>query len=166
MPMKSRGYALLISLMLMILLVAAGLGFIGMRASQYRGVLQGTYAQSALATAEAGLSDAKMKFWKDPNFPPKGADDQDHYSYSETLRDLDGAIMGTYRVDIDLRYMAQPYAVIPVTSTGISGKPGEAPLAQRVIRAHFDVSPTLRDGTTTANPRYYDWLSYRDMGGW
>ncbi len=145
--MKKRGFILAMSLLLCVLLLVLGVGFLGKRAAQSQAAAAEGLAAQARALAEAGLEDARVKLDKDLFFPPPGDVDQDHFSYQEELRDASGANrVGYYLVTVDEARRSAPDppdfhypSVIVVTSTGCVGQDPKQPQAAVTLRMEIDV---------------------------
>lgn len=157
---KRRGFTLVASLFLLVVLLVLGLAFLGKRVAQYRGAVAVRAAARARAVALAGLEDARVKLEKDALFPPLGSEEQLYFSYTETLRDINGQPAGTYTVTVDSRLDKWPYAVVRLTSVGTVG-PVDDPQARRRLYAELDVSPTRR-GTTVPNENFYRFINFQD----
>lgn len=135
------------SLLLCVLLLVLGVGFLGKRAAQSQAGAAESLAAKARALAEAGIEDARVKLDKDLFFPPPGDVDQTQFSYQEALYDASGAnLAGYYDVVIDLSQRhapdpPDPYypSIILVTSTGLVGDNPKAPLAAVTLRMEIDV---------------------------
>ena len=155
---KSRGFMLILSLLvgLLILLVCGGMVY--RRSRQNQTANDSANAAGALALAEAGLEDARVKLDKDDDFPPLGAIDQRIFSYVETVVDLDGSTpLGSYEVTVDSRWKAPPCQILRITSTGSLGDPG-APRARRSVTVELDVAPMLRSNPLANNPNYFRFI--------
>ncbi len=133
---------MLIVLTLLILGIAlvAGIGLMSSQVSNYRGVNAAEESAQALALAQAGLEDARIKLEKDLDFPPPGDPAQLLFTYSEDVL-IDGKRIGGYRVSIDSRLQTTDYDIIRVTSTGLVGS-SEAPRAQRTLKVDLDMNLT------------------------
>ncbi|MFN8608218.1 MAG: hypothetical protein U0931_11850 [Vulcanimicrobiota bacterium] len=154
-----RAFSLPVVLMLSLVLLLLGLGFLNKRVSQYKGAYQTTYSVMALQLARAGLEDARIKLEKDLDFPPQAGLDQKAFSYTEIL--LPGE--ESYTVTVDLSLREAPFKVLRITSIGTSG-PMTGPRARRKLTAEFDISPTLRSDPTSANPDFYQMVNWQDLG--
>ena len=140
-----RGFLLIVAMLLCLMLVVLGMGFLGKRGGQYQAALEQARAGQARAVAEAGIEDAMLKLNKDLFFPPPGDQDQLQFSYSEELTDLKGDVVGTYYVTVDSRRASSPDPPDPsypsvyfVESRGFLGPDPEHPLA--VVRLHMEVN--------------------------
>ena len=162
-----RGFALVTSLLMISLLFVMGIGFLGKRAAQYRGVRQSLLAAQARAIAWAGLEHARTKLEKDINFPPNaGSEEQGSFSYSEQVLHPDGSLAGSYTVTLDLTYVKEPYYRLLITSTGRAG--GDSwllPAARRTVKAEMDVFPGVPvPGNRYPNPTYFQFRGFSDEG--
>jgi Tfp pilus assembly protein PilX len=151
-------------LLLTAVLLVLGLGLLSERSSQYRATMQAGQSAMAEALAEAGLEDARVKLDKDADFPPLGAEDQLLFSYSETVNNLSGQPVGSYEVQVDLRWRRPPWEIVRVTSTGTVGSV-DNPLSQSSTTMEIDVAPWKRPtdppvpGPPVANPDYFKVIS-------
>lgn len=161
---RQRAFILILCLMIAVLLLVMGMGFLGKRSSQYRGSRLSAPALQAQALAEAGLEDARVKLLKDQDFPPEGADDQTVFSYTERLTDLSGNPVGLYTVTVQTRDRDLPVGIIDIQSAGTVLDENGRPVAHRVLAAELDVAPTDRlSGGPNAN--LYRYLNFQDRGG-
>jgi len=152
-----KGSTLVAALLISLVLMLAGLGFIGQRAAQNRAANSARAGLQARALAEAGLQDAMLKLSKDGQFPPLYNDQQVIFTYQEDVTDGAGVVMGTYTISLDLTHRLAPYSVIKLSSIG--RLLGTTPAQVRLF-GELDVSPTVR-GTNTANPNFFRWLYIR-----
>ena len=143
--MKRRGFLLILSLLLCVFLLLCGMAFMGKRAAQYRGAFAMQKGIRARALAEAGLEDARVKLDKDVSFPPPGDRDQTLFTYSETVRDSAGQVVGSYTVTVDSRWKVPQNppdpnspSVILVTSVGNLGGDPARPEATYALRMEID----------------------------
>lgn len=152
-------------------MLVLGMGFLSKKAAQLRATKQSLNAYKAKALAWAGLEDIRVKLNKDPTFPPGLGRQQNYFAYTERMHNSAGEEIGTYSVEVDLRYENHPYRVLVVTSTGRVGT--GAISARRTIRAEFDIAPDLvagvrdddQDPSTYTNPNYWRFYNYQDLGG-
>lgn len=160
--MKRRGFALVVSFLLLLVVFVLGIGFLGKRVALYKEALSTRSAGQARMAALAGLEDVRVKLEKDMKFPPLGSSEQKVFTYSENLCDLPGNPVGGYLVTVDKRLEQWPYAVIRLTSVGWSGS-SSRPNAQRRIYAELDVS-SLERGTSNPNPNFFRFINWLDSG--
>lgn len=154
-----KAFSLPMILMLSLIMLLLGLGFLNKRASQYRGAYQTTYSVMALQLARAGLEDARVKLDKCRDFPPQTGQDQKTFSYTEVLvPDRE-----SYTVTLDLSLRDEPFFIVRVTSTGVSGAV-EQPRARRVLTAELDFAPNLRSDSSLPNPDYFQFVHFQDLG--
>lgn len=149
-----NGSTLVAALLVSVVLLIAGLGFLGQRAAQNRAVNASILKLRSRALAEAGLQDAIQKLSKDGQFPPLFADKQFEFSYLETI-----AGVGNYTVTVDITHRQPPYAIIRLTSTGRVGTP-DTPQSDTQLTAELDVAPLTR-GTSNPNPDFFRLLYVR-----
>ncbi len=138
---KSRGAVLIAALLISMVLLLVGLGFLGQRRGQYQAAREAINRCRAEALSDAGLQDALGKLAKDYAFPPLHSADQSDFVYSETLKNSAGESVGTYSVTITIRYRRPPYNVVRVTSRGYLGS-AQQPIASCVKTAEIDFDPT------------------------
>jgi len=146
---------MIVVLLLSILLLTMGLGFLGSRVSQYRSTGQALLAARVRALARAGIEDARTKLNHDIFFPPAPGDQQMVFTYSEDLSDTGGKLVGNFLVEIDSTYASSPYSVYLITSTGFLGS-RLSPTAVHALRATLDIEPT--------SPRFYRVIRWEDLG--
>jgi len=156
-----RAFSLPLILMLSIVLLLLGLGFLNKRVSQYRGAYQTTYSLMALQLAKAGMEEARVKLEKDRDFPPQSGLDQKAFSYTEVLLPDEES----YTVTLDLSLREKPFSIIRITSVGTSG-PMDRPRARRVLKAELDVSEFLRGDPSQPNPDYFELVNWQDLGAY
>ena len=157
--MRGKAFSLPVILMLSLIMLLLGLGFLNKRARQYRGAYQTTYSVMALQLAKAGLEEARVKLEKCSTFPPQSGLDQKAFSYTEILiPDQD-----SYTVTIDLALREKPFCIVRIHSVGTSG-PINQPRARRSLKAELDFSPNLRSDSATANPDYFQIVHFQDLG--
>lgn len=142
--MRRRGFLLITSLMITVILLLLGMGLLGSQSSRYEASKQTAYSSQARQLAIAGLEDARVKLELDVNFPPPAGPGQLKFSYSESL-DLPYAdpVTGTYTVTIDMTHATDAGAHIIVTSIGSVGPP-TAPIGQYRLRGEIDNAPSGR----------------------
>lgn len=158
--MRKRGFALVVSFLLLLVVFVLGLGFLGKRIALYKEALSARASSQARAAALAGMEDVRVKLEKDKSFPPAGSYQQQLFNYSEPLLSVAGSEVGGYHVTVDKRLQQLPYGLIRVTSVGWSG-PADNPAATRKIYAELDISPVER-GTTDPNPNLFRWINWLD----
>jgi hypothetical protein len=112
---QERGFMLIISLLLGILLLVLTLALMARDAQRQGQVHQFGRSTQALELAEAGLEDARVKLDKDLRLPLRGDAVQTLINYTETLPDQPQA---SYTVTIDWSQSAPPIEQIKVTSRG------------------------------------------------
>lgn len=163
-----RAFILALSLLLCVLLLVLGVGFLGKRAAQSAAANSEGLSAAARALAEAGLEDARVKLDKDMFFPPPADEDQKFFSYGEKMTDVAGTTVGFYFVDLDLQFATAPdppdpshSSVIRVTSIGSVGEDPNAPRAMVTLRMEVDVDEG-RAGPPPEPPtrpfRIIDWV--------
>jgi hypothetical protein len=128
------------SLMLSMVILLVGLGFMGQRRGQYEAAREAIEESQAAALAEAGLQDALGKLAKDIGFPPLRADDQTDFTYAETVRDDGGRDFGAFQVTVITRYSLNPYRVVRIQSRGVLGNLRN-PTASALKTAEVDMHP-------------------------
>lgn len=129
---------LIVALLACLLMFILGLGFLSKRSLQYAAAANMETAAQALALAQSGLEDARVKLAKDQTFPPRGGREDAVFAYSEDVYNLDGsAVVGYYNVRVEhSRDREYPLYLTVVTCEG--GLPRRvAPVARRRLRATF-----------------------------
>lgn len=162
--MRRRGSTLVLVLLVSVVLLVLGLGFLGKQAEQYSGARSVEEAAQARSLALAGLEGARARLSKDLSFPPPGDVDQRIFEYSETFTDLADAPVGTCVVRVDLTYADPPYLLLRLESTGLLG-PADKPTARRQLTAEVDLSPAVR-GAGGINPNYWQIVNWIDQGSY
>jgi hypothetical protein len=123
MKREIRGSLLVTTLLVSILILLVCGAMVYRRSRQYEAANHQVAAARALALAEAGLEDARVKLNKDADFPPFGSEDQRVFSYVEPVFSLDGVTpLGSYEVIVDMRWQAPPLQVYRITSIGTCGE--------------------------------------------
>ena len=167
--LKERGFLLILSLLIVLLLFVLGLSFLGKRATQYQRVGAALRAAQSRALALAGMEDVLAKIERDLAFPQLGTDQQ-FMSYTEEVTD-GGNRIGSYTVTIDGRYRQAPYLLLVVSSVGESGETAGSAETRRSFRAEIDLSTNERydhagDGDfDDPNPFYRKVINFNDLGG-
>lgn len=155
-----RGFALVVSFLLLLVVFILGVGFLGQRTALYKEALATRNASQARVAALSGMEDCRVKLEKDTLFPPLGSAEQLVFTYSQPLLSVSGQVVGGYTVTVDRRLQLQPYALIRVTSIGFTG-PADRPTASRRLYAELDISPAIR-GTYDPNPNFFRWIHWLD----
>lgn len=140
---QRRAFLLITALLIALVLLLIGIGFLGSQADRYRGMKRAGELTKARAMAMAGLEDARFKIQNDIQFPPPMAAGHTAFSYGETLTigDTPAPIPGNYAVVIETIYLHDlNFQVLQVTSTGSVGDPNN-PTAQYQIKAELDMKP-------------------------
>ncbi len=148
-----RGSALISVLIGLSLLAILGAALLQRQRLAYSEATLSRHGLQALALAEAGLEDARIKLEKDGWFPPPGAPTQQRFSYSEPL-DWQGKEVGHYQVTLDLTQAFAPHHVLRVEAWGFEAEQG----TRRGLMAEFDTSPHRRDLPNLPNPAPYKLL--------
>lgn len=146
MVVRRRAFLLITALLISLVLLLLGMGFLGSQADRYRGVQRSGEIAKARAMAVAGLEDARLKIQNDIRFPPPMAAGQTVFSYGEatTIGDTPEPLPGGYGVVIETAYRNDPnFEVLLITSTGTIGDPNN-PLAQYQLKAEM----SMRAGPT------------------
>ncbi len=160
-----RGSTLVMVLLISLVLLLLGLGFLSKRSSQYAGARAVEDAARARALALAGLEGARARLSRDLAFPPPGDVDQLVFEYSENVFDRDGVTpVGAYVVRVDSTYAGEPTWLLRIRSTGLVGS-AEHPRARRQLTAEVDLSPTVRGGTAV-NPSFFKIINWVDQGSY
>lgn len=135
-----RGATLVAALLITMVLLMVGLGFMGQRRGQYEAAREAIKESQAAALADAGLQDALGKLAKDIGFPPLRSDDQSDFTYSEPILDAAGVEIGGFRVTVIMRYSLAPYRVVRIQSRGHLGDLRN-PTASVLKTAEVDTDP-------------------------
>lgn len=122
----------LLVLLLTSLLLVLGMAFLASQGPENQLSQDLVEATQAYQLARSGIEEARLKLAKDPAFPPRGGQDSQLFTYSESLRDGD-TLVGTYRVTVDVALSGAPHFLYALTSSGYTGSPG-SPGAQSQIR--------------------------------
>ena len=153
---SQRASTLVLALFIVLVIFIAGIGFLSQSSSQYKTASEIGRSTQVLAIAEAGVSDALIKLQRDWDFPPRSAEDQVVYTYSEAIEDTNGTVVGSYQVAIDRSLIVNDQDLLIIRSTGRLG-PAEKPLSERTIRVEFDMNQTRAS--------YFQIVSWTDLGG-
>lgn len=137
-----RGFSLIVVLLLLAILLVLGIGFLGRGLGRYRTAQETAGASQARALAMAGIEQTRVKLDKDFDYPPQSAIDQQVFSYSEEVRDVDGNVVGSYLVTLDWRYAEEPFLLLIVRSQGRVGPPDAPPEYRRTLVAEIDLAET------------------------
>jgi Tfp pilus assembly protein PilX len=157
-----RGFLLVFGLLVMVLLLILGLGFLGKQADAYRSATQAAAASVAMECAMAGLEDARVKLTKDLQFPPPGDVEQLRFAYTEILNELDGATpIGSYTVTVDSHWAPPPVEILVIEVVGVAGDPADEASARRRLTVEYDLAER-RSGS--ANPNLGRFINFQDHG--
>lgn len=142
---RERAFLLITALLVSIILLLLGMGFVGSQADRYRGIKRSADTAKARALCIAGLEDARLKIQNDLRFPPPMAAGQTTFSFGEQLDVGAPPQPGTYSVVVETAYNVDglpisPGRVLLITSTGSLGDPND-PVAQYQIKAELDMQP-------------------------
>lgn len=155
---RRRGFLLITTLMVSILIFLVCGALVYRRSRQYEAANNQVAGVQALALAEAGLEDARVKLNKDADFPPFGSEDQLVFSYVEPVYDLDGTTpLGSYEVIMDMRWREPPVQIMRITSIGTYGQTTK-PLALSTVTVELDIAQNLRSDFTKPNPNYFKFI--------
>jgi len=108
-------------LVIMTLLLILGGAMLSHQSGYRKAAVRDVEQAQARLLAQAGLEDVRLKWERDPSFPPSG-EDVERFSYRENLLDADGHLLGSYEVEIDLRHASAPSQVLLVTSRGVTAE--------------------------------------------
>lgn len=117
---RRRGFLLILALFLTILIAVISLGLFGVRRGNYAASKAAVGSAQARALAHAGIEDIRVKLAKDPFFPTGIGDEQELFSYTERINNLDGELIGSYRVTVD-RSHRDSLRVYRIESRGFQG---------------------------------------------
>ncbi len=120
---RRRGFLLVLSLMVTILIAVIALSLLGVRRGSYASSRAVAEAAQARALAVAGLEDLRVKLAKDPFFPTGIGDEQVVFSYTETVSTLASppVKVGSYQVTVNRAHRDAPQKVLRVESVGVVG---------------------------------------------
>ena len=157
---KSEGGSLIImSLLIVVALLALGLGLLGSQAAKYEAATRVREGYQAKALAYAGMEDVRVKLSKHVEFPPKRVDLTDaisqvqrFFSYSEDVLDSAGNVIGHYTVIVDVTWLREEAGdgsspaqdgkqfsgIYAVTVNGKVGPRTAKPRAERSFYMEFD----------------------------
>lgn len=153
MTRRDRGSLIVAALLLFTLLLALGLGLMSSQVGRRKATLAQLEATQARQLSLAAWQDIRVKLGSDILFPPPGT--QESFSYSEDVLDDRGQLIGTYTVNLDLRYerysrdtddlavasqrnLAQ--GIYLITCIGKVGDRGFEPRAERVMIYEVDMT--------------------------
>ena len=145
-----RGAALISVLFSLSLLAILGAAMLQRQRLAYAEAALSRQGLQALALAEAGLEDARIKLEKDGWFPPAGSPEQVRFSYSEELQ-WQGQTRGHYQVTIDHSRALAPCYLIRVEAWGFEAEQA----TRRGLVAEFDACPHRRGQPSQPNPEVY-----------
>jgi len=153
-----RGSALISVLIGLSLLAILGAALLQRQRLAYAEATLARHGLQALALAEAGLEDARLKLEKDGWFPPPGAPTQPRFAYSESL-EWQGKEVGHYQVTIDRSHAFAPHYVLRVEAWGFEAEQG----TRRGLMAEFDTCPHRRGQPDQPSPHPYRLLRVTPM---
>lgn len=148
-----QGSTLVLVLMVITLLFVIGIGLLSKKALQSGTAANSIVAAQALALAQSGVDDVLVKMAKDPEFPPRGYE-QDFFSYSESVFSHDRSErIGAYTVTIDLRQLNGAARITEIECVGTVGFE-DSPQARRTVSVLVDMNPV--------RPTYFQVVEYRE----
>ncbi len=118
---RSRGFLLVFSLLLVVLISLVVLGMLALRRASNASSRGTVAAVQARSLARSGLADIWMKVSKDPFFPSGVGDRQVGLTFREQVDDRDGNLIGFYTVTIDRTYRLS-HRVLRIESVGTAGE--------------------------------------------
>lgn len=153
---SDRGSTIVVALLITVVMLTLALTLLGQRVTQRRVVNARFLTAQSKALAWAGLEDARVKLMKSRDFPPNAAFEGASFSYSDTLTDESGTLVGAYFVEVDLRNQGK--AIVRSTAR-LDGQ--EEP--QIMLRGELDVLPSREaytdlSGTTGVESRSFLWM--------
>ena len=122
---RSRGFLLVFSLLLVVLMSLIVMGMLGLRKASNSSSRGAVAAMQARSLARSGMADIWMKVSKDPFFPSGVGDRQVRLTYREQVDDGDGNLIGFYSVTIDRTYRLT-HRVLRIESLGVAGEADES----------------------------------------
>lgn len=122
---KGRGFLLIFSLLLTVLIALISLSLLNIRKASYASSQAALKDVQARALARSGIADVWVKVTKDPLFPSGVGDEQLRFSYRENV-ERSGRPVGSYTVTIDRSYrISHEILLVEATgSVGTIGNPG------------------------------------------
>jgi hypothetical protein len=123
--LKRRGFLLVFSLLLVVLISLIAMGLLSLRKAGYASSKGAITSLQARSLARSGMADIWMKVGKDPFFPAGVGDRQVRFSFREEVRDSAGATVGFYTVIVDRTYRLS-HKVLRIESLGVSGDSNES----------------------------------------
>lgn len=122
---RSRGFLLVFSLLLVVLMSLIVMGMLGLRKASNASSRGAVAAMQARSLARSGMADIWMKVSKDPFFPSGVGDRQVRLTYREQVDDGDGNLIGFYTVTIDRTYRLT-HRVLRIECLGVAGEADES----------------------------------------
>ena len=153
MRVSHRGSLLIAALLLFTLLLSLGLGLMSSQTGRRKATVAQVEATQAKQLCLAAWQDVRVKLGSDILFPPPGT--RESFSYSEDVLNDNGELIGTYTVNLDLRYerysrstdnLAIPsernlaQGIYIITCIGKVGDRGFEPRAERVMVYELDMT--------------------------
>lgn len=114
-------------LLLTTMLVVFGMTYLASQAPEAQASMEALDAAEAYQMARSGIDEARLKLSKDNAFPPDGGQEQDCFTYSESLGSA-----GSYRVSVDFSRVKPPHLLYEIKSMGFF-QPKNRPLAQATV---------------------------------
>lgn len=157
-----RGSTIVVALLMCAVLATIAVSLLGRRVAQ-RGVVNAKFVVAqAEALAWAGLEDARVKLMKSRDFPPNTTFAGTQFSYSDTLLDAGGALLGTYYVEVDLRNKNK---AIVSSSAQLDGQTSPS----LMLRAELDTEQVRKsydfDGNQGTENRAFLWMRVERFDG-
>ncbi|MFN8610733.1 MAG: hypothetical protein U0931_24545 [Vulcanimicrobiota bacterium] len=156
MTARRRAFMIIVALFMVTFIAVLALAFLSTGAAGYKGALASRVEAQALQLAYSGIEDARIKFERDPLFPPPAGEETKFFSYSENVHDLAGGpVIGSFDVTLDQTYVGAPYYLIRLRSTGRVTNGGQE--TKRQVKVEIDLSPTDRrvGHETDPNPNFF-----------
>lgn len=148
-----RGSLIVAALLLFTLLLALGMGLMSSQVGRRKATVAQIDAAQARQLSLAAWQDVRVKLGSDILFPPP--ETEESFSYSEDVLNDSGELIGTYTVNIDLRFKRQSRdtdvpsidsernvneGIYIITCIGKVGDRGFEPRAERVIVYELDMA--------------------------
>lgn len=156
MKARRRAFMLILALFIVTFIAVLALAFLGTGSAGYKGALASQVEAQALQLAYSGVEDARLKFERDPLFPPPAGDETKLFSYGENVRDLGGGpVIGSFEVTIDQTYQGAPYYLIRLRSVGRVLRGSQE--TRKLVKVEIDISPNDRriGHETDPNPNLF-----------
>jgi hypothetical protein len=153
--LRPRGSTIVVALLITTVLVTIAVSLLAGRVAQ-RSVANSRFLLAqAEGIAWAGLEDARVKLMNSRGFPPTSSFGSTSFSYSDVLLDGTSAPVGTYLVEVDLRY--QNRAIIRSTAR-LAGQEQPVLMLRGELDTELERKSYQMDGTEGTEVRPFLWM--------